>query len=128
MVSNKLFRWIVFSGFGLSTAVALAFLFFKDWKASLAVGVGASWIFLSFFFLFQIFHLVASGQKTDRGKVPFYLLLKFPVMYLAGFFILKSKFFPMAGILAGISAFFVSFAACRGFFGLRQNALNKRVA
>ena len=125
MILNKLFRQITFLGLGLSATAAAVFLFLKNWKASLAVGVGASWIFLSFFFLFRIFQLIASGKKTENSKIPFYVLLKFPVIYLAGFFILKSKFFPVSGILAGISAFFASSVLCWVVFNLRRNILGK---
>lgn len=49
--------------------------------------------------------------KAEHGKrILLYSLIKFPVLYVAGFFILKSRFFPLASILTGLTLFFAAFA------------------
>ena len=46
------------------------------------------------------------GQKK---AILIFSTLKFPVLYLAGFFILKSRFFSVPGILIGITVFLAAF-------------------
>ena len=66
----------------------------------------ACWMFLNVYFLFR---LLSVGMRIEVKKNPNHILvlsvLKFPVIYLAGYFILKTRYFPMESILAGLTAF-----------------------
>ena len=48
-------------------------------------------------------------QSKPKNKIFAISMVKFPVLYLAGFFILKSRFFPIESILAGLSIFLAVF-------------------
>ncbi|MDD5136906.1 MAG: hypothetical protein PHX20_02885 [Candidatus Omnitrophica bacterium] len=69
---------------------------------SLGFIVGAAWSVANFYFTVNIFKI--SVLKKDATKLTALVLLKFPVLYLAGFLILISKAFPVAGLLTGLTA------------------------
>ena len=56
---------------------------------------GATWSFCNFYFLFRFI-----------SKRQFWMLLvKFPALYIAGFYILRTGFFPISAIVVGFSAY-----------------------
>src|SRR3989338_3225324 len=68
--------------------------------------VGASWIFLNLFFLFRLIEIgMKPPRPGSRDRIFVFSAMKFPLLYVAGFFILQSRFFPIAGILAGLTFF-----------------------
>ncbi len=95
-----------------SALVALtAVVFLAAGRASGAVGtlVGAFWIFLNSFFLFQLLEMGMNSRHRPKDRILLLTVLKFPVLYVVGYFILKSRFFPISGILAGLTAFMAAF-------------------
>ena len=81
-----------------------------------AVSIGVCWAFLNGFFLFQLIGIALNQKHGQQNKIFMLSVLKFPVLYVAGFYILKSRFFPAAGILAGMGVFFAS--VLLGWIGL----------
>ena len=63
--------------------------------------VGAAWSAANLYFTVNI--LKISVLKKDQAKLSALLLLKFPVLYLAGFLILISKIFPVDSLLTGLT-------------------------
>ena len=92
---------------GLLAAAGVSFLAVFLLGPLFAVGilVGAAWIFLNAFALFFILESTTKKSSIDPKKISFMLMLKFPVIYLAGFFILRTHFFPVWALLTGISVF-----------------------
>jgi len=100
-------------GFSLALAVASGAVLFG--RASWAGGVltAACWMFLNVYFLCRLLSVslrvdpVQSAQKHPArpGGVLVLSVLKFPVIYLAGYYILKTRYFPVESILAGLTAF-----------------------
>lgn len=90
------------------------------WAA--AVMTGALWIFLNVYFLFRLIDMGMNARGGKKDKILVLSIFKFPVLYVAGFFILKSRFFPVYGIVAGLTVFMaalvivwtVSFRAASG--------------
>ena len=97
-------------GLGLAAIAASVFLPFGLWKWSLGILVSAFWIFLNIFSLFQLVEMGFNGKSTPKDRVLLLSILKFPVLYLAGFFILKSRFFPMGSVLLGLGLFLAVFS------------------
>ncbi|MFA5143078.1 MAG: hypothetical protein WC522_02755 [Candidatus Omnitrophota bacterium] len=64
--------------------------------------VGAAWSSANFYFTITI--LKISVLRKDAAKLWALILLKFPVLYLAGFLIVISKTFPLSSLLAGLTA------------------------
>lgn len=45
--------------------------------------------------------------KQEKSKLALFLLIKFPVLYLAGALILISRKFPVSSLLAGLTPIFI---------------------
>jgi CHASE2 domain-containing sensor protein len=111
-------------GFGMSVIAAVALS--ATGRSLWAWGVLASacWAFLNSYFLFRLLDISMQAHIEKRNdKILLLSVLKFPVLYMAGFFILKSRFFPILSILAGL-AFFV---AALVLVWVRSNFNSKRL-
>ncbi len=64
--------------------------------------VGATWSMANLLFTVNI--LKISVLQKDPAKLSALILLKFPALYLVGFFIISSKLFPAASLLTGLTA------------------------
>jgi hypothetical protein len=68
------------------------------WAAGLTMA--AIWSVVNFSLVIKILKIaVLREPKTDLRLI---LMIKFPVLYLAGFWILNSRIFPTASILTGM--------------------------
>lgn len=83
---------------GVAIAVALFLMREIGWAAGLMIGI--IWSVLNYSLTLNLFE-IAMLQK-DPKRMSRTLMIKFPVLYLAGFFILQSRLFPVMSILAGI--------------------------
>ncbi|MBF0217337.1 MAG: hypothetical protein HQL30_10135 [Candidatus Omnitrophica bacterium] len=63
---------------------------------------GFIWSGVNYFFILKL--LEAFLIEKSAPKTLAMIAIKFPVLYLAGFFILKFGFFPVFGILSGCLA------------------------
>jgi len=63
--------------------------------------IGATWSMINFMLIAGILNIVIF--RKDTRKLPVLLILKFPVLYAAGFFILVSRVFPVYSLLSGVS-------------------------
>jgi len=97
-------------GFVLAAVLAGAASLHGRWIWASGILVGMCWVFLNVFFLSRLLEMGFGRQSYNKKKVLLFSILKFPVIYLAGFYILKSRFFPVDSILIGLSLFFVSLA------------------
>jgi hypothetical protein len=72
-------------------------------KFSFCVGilVGAAWSTLNFILTINLLEMALLNKPKD--KLLLLLLIKFPLLYLLGFYILINKFFPVLSLLLGIS-------------------------
>ena len=68
------------------------------WVAGLTMA--AIWSVVNFSLVIRILKIaVLKEPKTNLRRI---LMIKFPVLYLAGFWILNSRIFPTASILTGM--------------------------
>ncbi len=70
------------------------------WLAGFIIGAG--WSAANIYFTIAI--LKMSVRKTDPAKLTALVMLKFPVLYLAGFLILMSRAFQISSLLTCIMA------------------------
>jgi hypothetical protein len=102
------------------------------WSAG--VLTGGAWMYVNFYFLFRLLDLgfassmgaVSAVSSRTRDRILVMSVLKFPVIYLAGFFILKSRLFPLSAVLVGLTIFFVALLISwgtfyRGIYGTSRN-------
>ena len=68
------------------------------WASGLMIGV--IWSVFNYSLTLNLFEIALLRKDPKRmGRM---LMIKFPVLYLAGFFILQSRLFPVMSILTGI--------------------------
>ena len=123
-MKNPFLEQLTAAGFALSALAAAGLLVLGLWRWSLGVMASTSWVFLNSFFLFQLMGMALNPSKEKKNdKILVLSILKFPVLYVAGFFILKSRFFPIYSVLLGLTLFMAAFS----LVWLRWNLDSKRL-
>ena len=102
------FKNVSWLGLGLTAALSLILFFLKGWVWASGALVGSLWVFLNSFFLYQLLEIGLHPKPKQKQKILIFSVLKFPVLYIAGFFVLKTRFFPIAGVLLGSTLYFAS--------------------
>ncbi len=73
-----------------------------------AILISVVWMLVNGFLLMRLVKLAVTGSQLtpsqQKNKILVLSLLKFPLLYVVGFFILRSRFFPIGGILIGLTA------------------------
>lgn len=84
----------------IAVLIALSLAMFK--KISWAEGflIAVIWSLLNYLLTMNLFQM--GLLKEDKTKLFVMLLVKFPVLYLLGFFILVSRLFPVSSLLCGL--------------------------
>jgi len=72
----------------------------------LGIFVALLWNFINLYFLAYVLRAVLSGGSGTSG-LPFLLVIKFPLLYAAAFFVLRTGYFPVESIIAGMTLFLV---------------------
>lgn len=98
---------------------------FWGWMAGITTG--AVWMFLNIFFLARLLEMSLGIRPQEKNKVLLLAIIKFPVLYLSGFYLLSSKLFPLYSLLAGLTLTLITFGITR-FRLHRQNAVEKSVS
>jgi len=88
---------------------ALIFIFgsvYFDWLYSLGIFVGSIWGCANLWFIKQfVVGYVTPGQR-DAKKLAILAVIKFPVLYIVGFLILRLAWFPVSAFVIGFSLVF----------------------
>lgn len=85
----------------LFVAVYYAFPF------GLGLFLGTAWGCLNLFFITQLVVEAFSLKKPNKGKLTLILLVKFPLLYFAGYILLRLKYFPVESLLIGFTLIFL---------------------
>ena len=72
---------------------------------------GAAWSAVNFWLIIAILKIAL--LLKDKRRLSLLLLVKFPLLYTLGFFILYSRFFPVYSVLAGASLIFIVIGAVK---------------
>lgn len=90
---------------------ALGFLFvtvYYDFKFGGGILASAVWGCLNILFLTHLITEVFSpGKEIRKGKVIMIAVVKFPLLYAAGFLLLRTGYFPLVSLVIGFSLLFV---------------------
>lgn len=97
-------------GFSLTLIVSLSAALFGRALWAFGALTAACWMFLNVYFLYRLLSASLGVDPSARsarkpGRVLVLSVLKFPVIYLAGYYILKARYFPVESVLAGLTAF-----------------------
>ncbi|MDD4894365.1 MAG: hypothetical protein PHW54_03525 [Candidatus Omnitrophica bacterium] len=86
----------------LFLAAALVLLLMDKPRFALGLVVSSAWSIINFVLLIKILEIAILHRNKE--KLTLILLVKFPLLYLAGFFILTSKFFPAYSLVLGLGS------------------------
>ena len=109
MVQNSLFKKLTVLAVFFTLAGALFFFVQGAWMFGAGIGVSAAWIYLNTYFLFRLVQIGFEPRVRMNDKILLFSILKFPVLYVTGFFILKTRAFPIYSVLTGLSLFIIAF-------------------
>ena len=87
----------------------LLFLFvavYRNFPFGLGLFLGTAWGCLNLFFITQTIVEAFSLKKPNKGKLMLILLVKFPLLYSAGYLLLRLKYFPVESLLIGFTLIF----------------------
>ncbi len=102
---TNFFRTVASIGWVIAACASAVYIFAGSWRGSAGVIVGALWMFFNFWMITRLTRSVAVPGAKVTPKTGLFLVLKFPVLYVAGFFILKAQFFPVGSLLIGLGVF-----------------------
>ncbi len=94
---------------GLISGVAFFLILKKEYLWAAGVALGTLWSIVNFWLLSRILNIGILRRKP--AQLPFFLTLKFPILYGIGFFILSMRIFPVGSLLVGVSSLFLMTAA-----------------
>ncbi len=86
----------------LVLVVAIGFTLMRQWRFALGLLVSVAWSVTNFLLLINILKIAMLHKSKE--KLSLILLIKFPLLYLIGFLILTSKFFPVLSLLLGVGS------------------------
>jgi hypothetical protein len=110
---------------------ALGFLFvtvYYDFKFAGGILAGAIWGCLNLLFLTRLItEIFSPGEEIRKGKVILIAVVKFPLLYAAGFLLLKMAYFPPVSLVIGFSLLFlVMFLKAMGRWILSLDSKEKK--
>jgi len=79
---------------------------YYDWRFGLGILLGTAWGIANFHFLGELILAVATPSVVQRRKVILPALVKFPVLYGAGYLLLARSALPILALLVGFSSLF----------------------
>ena len=113
-ISKYLIMGVEFINRVIKTSLVLAilgFLFvtvYYDFKFGAGILAGAVWGCLNLLFLTHLITEVFSpGKEVKKGKVIIIALVKFPLLYAAGYLLLRINYFPAISLLSGFTLIFL---------------------
>jgi hypothetical protein len=110
---------------------ALGFLFvtvYYDFKFGAGILAGAIWGSLNLLFLTRLItEIFSPGEEIRKSKVILIAVVKFPLLYAAGFFLLWLEYFPAVSLVIGFSLLFlVMFLKAMGRWILSLDSKEKK--
>lgn len=96
----------------IKISLILAFLIFLfvtfyyrfDYASGIFVGCG--WGCMNLFFLTNLITETTNLKGVNKKRVLLLVLLKFPLLYLTGYFLLRINYFPVTSLLVGFTLIF----------------------
>ncbi len=116
------FKNVSYLGLGLTAALSLALFFMKGWAWASGACVGSLWVFLNSYFLYQLLEIGLNPKPKQSHKILILSIIKFPVLYVAGFFILKTRVFPVYSVLLGLTLYFLALAVVWMLWNVRTTS------
>ncbi len=102
-------------------------LYYFDFYINLAILSGGIWSIVNMLLLSTLIRSALTPGEVDKMKVAGLALVKFPLLYVSGYFLLTSEIFDPLYLLIGFSilmAVVILKVIARALFGLDKKKLN----
>jgi hypothetical protein len=90
----------------VGAVTALLVAVYHDTGFALGLLVGCLWGIGNFYALGLLLRAVVTPKEVNRNRAFIFIAIKFPVLYVGGFFILRSEWFSPISLLVGFSLLF----------------------
>ncbi|MCK4857747.1 MAG: hypothetical protein KAT58_07260 [candidate division Zixibacteria bacterium] len=90
----------------LAVLIALFGSVYYNWQESLGILLGAVWGVLNLYFIKGVIVQVVTPKETQKSLAFILVVVKFPVLYVAGYFLLACGYFSPQSLLIGFSLIF----------------------
>ena len=96
----------------IKTSLILAFLilifltFYYRFDYASGIFLGCGWGCLNLFFLTNLITETTNLEGINKKRVLLLVLLKFPLLYVTGYFLLRINYFPVTSLLVGFTLIF----------------------
>jgi hypothetical protein len=92
----------------LAVLILLFVTVYYDFKFGAGILAGCIWGCLNLYLLTQLItHIFSPGKEVKKKKVVFVAVVKFPLLYLTGFLLLKLNYFPPLSLICGFTLIFL---------------------
>lgn len=91
----------------VSVILFVCVTFYYDFKFGSGILAGCGWSCLNLYFLTNLIKEALGAQKPKKTKIALIILVKFPLLYLLGYFLLRTDYFPVLSLLSGFTLIFV---------------------
>jgi hypothetical protein len=92
----------------LAVIILLFVTVYYEFKFAAGILAGCVWGCLNLYFLTQLItEIFSPGQEVRKGKVIMIAVVKFPLLYAAGYLLLKTGYFPPLSLICGFTLIFL---------------------
>ncbi len=113
----------------LSAIVFVFGSYYFSWIFSLGIFIGALWGIANLWFIRQFIVGYITSEDRNSGMLALFAIIKFPILYAAGFLVLYLGWFPVSAFVIGFSLIFVViFFKALGIFVLEGGLKKIKIA
>ena len=92
----------------LAVLILLFVTVYYDFKFGAGILAGSIWGCLNLYFLTQLItEIFSPGKEAKKRKVVLIAVVKFPLLYAAGYLLLKTSYFPPLSLICGFTLIFL---------------------
>ena len=90
----------------LAILIFLFVTFYYGFDYASGIFMGCGWGCLNLYFLTNLITQATNPGGIDRKRVVLLVLVKFPLLYLSGYVLLRLNYFPVTSLLVGFTIIF----------------------
>jgi hypothetical protein len=112
-MESKFIRDVNIIALSLGMGSCIIVWYFFTFSVGLSILIGAAWGCVNLYFLKRLFEEYIKGADRNFLQCFAWLGIKFPLLYLLGFALLKLKFFSNFGLTGGFTLIFLAIFVLR---------------
>ena len=98
---------VIKSSLILAALIFLLVTFYHKFNYAAGILVGCGWGCLNLYFLTNLITQATTPRGINKKRIVLLVLVKFPLLYVSGYILLRVKYFPVTSLLVGFTLMFV---------------------